>query len=302
MKFGGHETFYLRPGWVMKGLSLVSESPSVIWNSDEASDAMGVGRNMSKSIGWWLTRAALIHRPARGEAIALTSLGHAVSALDPHLSRTATLWMLHLQLGLRGEDDVIAWLFREARDRRFTREALEGSLQTHLERAGEDLPAPKTLKRDVAVVLQAYARTIPQRPTDPEDNLDSPLRRLGLLTHRTDLDVFERRETATVVAAEVVASALCSLRPDDRSPSLTVALDDLGPMRRLGRLLGRDSGAMADLVAMAAGDLAPDLLRIRHLAGSREVLVRNLSPAAWLTRHLQRLHSAASDRAEALTS
>lgn len=285
----------------MKGLTLVSESPSVTWNSDEASDAMGVGRNMSKSVGWWLTRAGLIHRPARGESIDLTGLGHAVLALDPHLSRTATLWILHLQLTLRGEDDVIAWMFREARDRRFTREALEGALQAHLERTGEELPAPRTMKRDVAVVLQAYARPVPQRPTDPEDNLDSPFRRLGLLTHRTDLDVFERRETSTVVAAEAVASALCSLRPDDPSQSLTFGLDDLGPMRSLGRLLGRDSSAMADLVAMAAGDLTPDLLRVRHLAGSREVLVRNLSPAAWLSHHMQRLQ-AQSSRVEALAS
>ena len=51
MKFGGHETFFLRPGWLTKGLYLVRDAENVVWNSDEASDAMGVGRNMSKSNG-----------------------------------------------------------------------------------------------------------------------------------------------------------------------------------------------------------------------------------------------------------
>lgn len=118
MRFGGHETFFLRPGWATKGLLLARDAHDLSWNSDEASDAMGVGRNMSKSIGWWLGRMGLIHRPARGEAIAITPFGRAVLDEDRFLARTATIWLLHLHLTLRGEDDIVAALCSKSTKRR----------------------------------------------------------------------------------------------------------------------------------------------------------------------------------------
>ena len=51
MKFRGHETFYIRKGWLNKGLHTVSENPIVFVNKDEnPMDILGVGSNMVKSI------------------------------------------------------------------------------------------------------------------------------------------------------------------------------------------------------------------------------------------------------------
>lgn len=53
MKFGGHETFPVREGWLHKGLKLVVEEPEKLVD-EHVADWLGVGRNMAKSIRYWL--------------------------------------------------------------------------------------------------------------------------------------------------------------------------------------------------------------------------------------------------------
>ena len=129
MRFGGHETFALGPGWLTKGLFLVAGADDLVRNSDQASDAMGVGRNMSKSIRWWLGRCGLVHRPARLQPLQMTELDQAVLAHDPYLARLATWWLLHIELTAGSPEDVFSWFFGDRRDARFTREGLEGRMR-----------------------------------------------------------------------------------------------------------------------------------------------------------------------------
>ena len=49
MRFGGHQTFAIREGWLYKGLRLAIEDPDRLGEPDLA-DWMGVGKNMAKSI------------------------------------------------------------------------------------------------------------------------------------------------------------------------------------------------------------------------------------------------------------
>ena len=55
----GHESFYLREGWLTKGLRAVTEDPQVFFKNSGA-DALGVGTNMAKSIRYWMKTAGLI--------------------------------------------------------------------------------------------------------------------------------------------------------------------------------------------------------------------------------------------------
>jgi len=287
MKFGGHETFFLRPGWLTKGLYLVRDVENVVWNSDAASDAMGVGRNMSKSIGWWLSLAGLVHRPARGEALALTDLGMSVLRNDPFLTHAASWWFIHLNMTLGGADDIFSWFFLQNRDNRFAREALQGRLMRHLQDQGEAAPAAKTLQRDVAVLLQSYARSIPaEEGQDPEDNLDCPLRRLGLMVHRRDLGDYERRATPARLPAALSAAALNAVLAGGADGGRAdVPMDFVGPIRRIGRIFGFGAEQMAETVMRASDELGPDLLAIRYLAGQRVATVRRMSSAEWHHQH-----------------
>ncbi|MFZ3585287.1 DUF4007 family protein [Loktanella sp. DJP18] len=289
MKFGGHETFFLRPGWLTKGLTLVQADVNVTWNSDRASDVMGVGRNMSKSIGWWLSRTGTSHRAERNQPLTLTPLGKGILENDPYLVQLATWWLLHFQLVLNGPNDVFSWFFGSRADPRFTRAALEGSLHAQIERSGEKMPAAMTLHRDIAVLLQSYGRPLPAPSVDPEDNLDCPFRRLDLIVHRTDLDVFERRSALSVIAPEALCFGLLStLTLAEDSDYVDIPLDHMGALSRLGVATGRSVDAVADAIAAAAGTLDDDLLTIRQLAGLRMARVRVLPGEDWLKLHIHR--------------
>lgn len=289
MKFGGHETFFLRPGWLTKGLHLVQAKEDVNWASDAASDAMGVGRNMSKSIGWWLSRTGTAIRAERSEPIALTPFGRALLEHDPHLIGMTTWWLIHFQLTLNGRDDVFSWFFSRRGEPRFTRPALEGALHAEIERAGEKMPTAKTLNRDVALLLQSYSRPLPvSAMVDPEDNLDCPLRRLDLIVHRTDLDVFERRSALSIVSPEAICFGLLSAQGDTDGEFAEVSFDNMGALRTLSVATGRSIDAVADAVAKAADALDDDLLTIRQLGGQRVARVRVLPAEAWLRIHSER--------------
>lgn len=293
MKFGGHETFFLRPGWLTKGLHLVRATDDTNWASDAASDAMGVGRNMSKSIGWWLSRTGIVMRAERSGPITLTPFGEALLKHDPHLVQMTTWWVLHFKMCLNGRGDVFSWFFTRRGEPRFTRAALEGALHAEIERSGEKMPAAKTLNRDIAVLLQSYSRPLPiSAKVDPEDNLDCPLRRLDLIVHRTDLDVYERRSALSVISPEAICFGLLSTQDDLHSEFAEVSFDNMGALRTLSVATGRSIDAVADIVSKAAETLDDDLLTIRQLGGQRVARVRNHPAENWLRLHYERATSA----------
>ncbi len=283
MKFGGHETFFLRPGWLTKGLHLVKHAGGVTWNGDNASDTMGVGRNMSKSIGWWLNRIGLAGRPGRNQDIATTDFGQAVIDLDPYLMHMETWWFIHVALSCRGRDDVFRWFFQTHRDSHFTRDLLEGALMKGIDISGGRLPASKTLERDVAVLLQSYATSIPARNPDPEDNLECPLRGLNLIVLREGLQTYERRRPVNPAPAAAIAATLGLAASDTDSDGYAdIPLDMTGPVRTLARTHGVTPEDFVGLAAVAADLLGPRNLSIRFLAGQRVATVRRRSFADWV--------------------
>ena len=58
MRFGGHQTFAIRDGWLYKGLQLTKKRPELFSDPDLA-DWLGVGKNMAKAIRHWLLATGL---------------------------------------------------------------------------------------------------------------------------------------------------------------------------------------------------------------------------------------------------
>ena len=58
MRFGGHETFPIREGWLNKGLRLLVEDP-IKMTDEYYADWLGVGRNMGKAIKHWLVATGI---------------------------------------------------------------------------------------------------------------------------------------------------------------------------------------------------------------------------------------------------
>lgn len=184
MRFGGHESFAVREGWLSRGLDLLSTNPSLL-DDEHSEDHLGVGRNMAKAIRHWLIATGLAEDGSAVDASMRPSkFGSLVQAKDPHFLDTGTWWMMHANLiGNPSHAFSWNWFFNQWPLQRFDRapclEALKRFAGTKLPRT----PSPKTLERDLATLLQSYARTIPARNDDPEDSADSPFQDLGLVHH-----------------------------------------------------------------------------------------------------------------------
>ena len=62
MRFGGHQTFFIREGWLHKGLKLLKEDEDrdeKLLTHELSADYLGVGKNMAMAIRHWLVATGL---------------------------------------------------------------------------------------------------------------------------------------------------------------------------------------------------------------------------------------------------
>ena len=64
MKFRAHETFFIRKGWLSKGMErVVAKGDLFVDNAENPMDVLGIGSNMVKSLRYWLQ--TLLHQCRR---------------------------------------------------------------------------------------------------------------------------------------------------------------------------------------------------------------------------------------------
>lgn len=249
---------------------------------------MGVGRNMAKSIWFWMQGASLAHRPSRTAAPELTALGRLPRDHDPYGQHDATWWAVHLMLATSPQRPAAwAWFFGGFDTPRFGREAAEAAFKRWTEALGRRVPGEATLRRDVSCLLASYATERPAAPVDPEDGLDCPLRRLSLIVHQRDLRRYAARAGARPVPPEVVGHALVLAHGDGgrtghQDIPFAQALNAPGSAARLLRL---DAEGLTAALDRAERVLGPSELRTRMLGGERILTLRRRPPAGWMKRH-----------------
>lgn len=296
MKLGGHETFYPRPGWLTKGLLHLRAGGIGVFSAPETADQLGVGRNMAKSIGWWLHATGLATRSSRNSPLEPTPLGAILAEYDPYMVRLGTWWLVHASAMTCGAETSLPWFFSPRRPERCNRTVLAEALMRDLSPKRGKAPAVKTVQREVAAVMQAYAVPVPRSRSDPEDNLGSPFHRLDLWRHLYGTDRFERSET-TPIPPEALGLVLSALGMSQPSATLREGiLQDIAigsaPMTRAGAMLGRSREALLDLAAASEREVGPEVLRVRTLAGERYVSLPSAAAATWARRFYDRVGAA----------
>ena len=112
-RFSGHETFAFRHAWLPKAYRLLKQDQSAFSNEDNAMIELGLGKNMVRSLRFWVEASGLA-RPVTGQGLELTDFAHDVfgpEGFDPYLEDTRTLWLLHWHLSTRTEGALFAWRF-----------------------------------------------------------------------------------------------------------------------------------------------------------------------------------------------
>ncbi len=146
--FSGHETFPFRYTWLPKGVGRLLNQPD-LFTREDALVALGVGKNMVKSIRHWCTVTGVVERVDKGNAKP-TDLGLRLfgdDGWDPYLEDPGTLWLLHWQL-VREPIPASTWYlaFTRWNTDRFGRdelvEWLGGQIHSHLGRSQADKVPP----------------------------------------------------------------------------------------------------------------------------------------------------------------
>lgn len=96
MKFRAHDTFFIRKGWLSKGMRCVFNNPVVFISRDEnPMDVLGLGANMVKALRYWLQAVGLTEEPPRGRRMQqFTRLGEIIYQHDTYIEELGTLCLL----------------------------------------------------------------------------------------------------------------------------------------------------------------------------------------------------------------
>ena len=74
MKFRAHDTFFIRKGWLSKGMKYVHAKDDVFISKNEnPMDVLGIGANMVKALRYWLQAVGLTEEPSSGRRTLYTS-------------------------------------------------------------------------------------------------------------------------------------------------------------------------------------------------------------------------------------
>ncbi|WP_295454004.1 DUF4007 family protein [uncultured Thiodictyon sp.] len=185
--FGRHQTFHLRYSWLTKGFQALSDDPGV-FDSDDSTVTLGVGKNMVAAIQYWLQATRVITRTPDG--LRPTALGEAVfgeDGLDPYLEDEATLWLIHWLLATNGAQATVwRWFFNHFHQAEFSLREADNALTRFVQdKLGNKTP-PKTAANDLRILLRMYEPSAVGPRVPLEDALDSPLSLLGLVRPLSD--------------------------------------------------------------------------------------------------------------------
>lgn len=183
-RFSGHETFPCRYAWLPKAFTALAENPLTFADEESAMIDLGVGKNMVRSIRFWVQASGIASVRKEG-GYEHTAFGAAVlgrDGYDPFLEDVRTLWLIHWNLSTHTDEPLFAWDFllnrwpepelsRSAAIRAFRREAEKQ------ERRLSDV----TLVQHFDTFLHTYIPTRSRKGDIQEDNLDCPLVELELL-------------------------------------------------------------------------------------------------------------------------
>jgi hypothetical protein len=182
LRFSGHETFACRYAWLPKAYRALSADPAIFVDEQAAMVDLGIGKNMVRSLRFWVEAAGLAESADR--ELQLTDFAHAIfgpDGFDPYLEDIRTLWLLHWKLSSRRKGGLFAWRFllNHWPYPELTRSEALNSFARESSKLGFS-HSSITLSQHLDVFLHTY-RPTRSASVGIEDSLDGPLVELAFL-------------------------------------------------------------------------------------------------------------------------
>jgi hypothetical protein len=287
--FGRHETFALRFGWLTKGAqALIGGDP--VFEAEDATVQLGVGKNMVSSIRFWMQAARVIERSETGWS--LTDLGNYLfddEGCDPYLEDEATIWLLHWLIASNPELATSWWwFFNRFHKPEFTGTELTTALQDFVKTDVQSRVSATTLKSDSEVLRRMYVRSAPRGNLQLEDTLDSPLSVLGLITELPERSGYASRPALREsLPPTILGFAVVELLRELGETQLPVSDLMYGPVAypALGAVFRLKEGALLAKLEQLAFAM-PRWFAFRETAGIHQLyLLEDVTPIEMLDAH-----------------
>jgi hypothetical protein len=205
--FGRHETFALRYSWLTKGY----QTDKKVFNSDSATVELGVGKNMVKSIQYWLKACRIVD-----DNMEHTPIGDAIfheNGFDPYLEDEATIWLIHWLLVTNSElATAWYWFFNHFHKPEFSAQEVQTALVDFAKEKLKARTSVKTVQNDASLILRMYTQNRINKRTPLEESLDSPLSLLRLISHSPDgRQYFSKSESRPQLPLGILGYAIADL-------------------------------------------------------------------------------------------
>ena len=252
MKFRAHETFFIRKGWLSKGMKyVINDSDVFISKKDNPMDVLGIGANMVKSLRYWLQAVGLTEEPRSGKRIqTLTAFGNSVFYNDRYVEELGTLYLLQYKLA-SNYSEATSWyyFFNEFTMSEFSRDDFVSFVQNQLKMKGTENVALRSLNDDFSCIVNTYLPRYKNNPEkiDPENNIDCPFGELGLLDNANKVKKTYKKVIPLSVSIDPwVALAVISDRANGKKE---ISLNELltGDCN-IGKVFNLDAVTMLDVL------------------------------------------------------
>lgn len=193
MGFAQHQSFYLRDGWLRKGMSEVKENETFFHNP-EAYERIGLGKNMVQSLRYWMQACGVGYEKENKErkrVMNLTKFGKLLNEYDPFLELSESISILHYYIVKdKTRASTWYWFFQSYKEQVFSKEQLIEDLTGWVAASFAKSTALTSLKKDIDCLLRMY--TLKDESHDPEEIIESPMSRLNLLSQTGE--VYQREK------------------------------------------------------------------------------------------------------------
>jgi len=253
MKFRAHDTFFIRKGWLSKGMKHICNKPDVFVDKEEnPMDVLGIGSNMVKALRYWLQAVGLTSEPNSGKRFqTLTPLGETIYTNDRYIEEMGTLQLLQYKLA-SNKEDATAWyyFFNEFGMTEFTKEDFVVALQNYVYMNEEDASvAIRSLNDDFACIINTYVPRYKSNPgkVSAENNIDCPLGELGMIDIlNKEKKIYKKAIPSTTIFNPWIILAIIVDQAKDRKE---INLNELltAPCN-IGRIFNLDAISMLDVL------------------------------------------------------
>ncbi|PVM90694.1 DUF4007 family protein [Caulobacter endophyticus] len=185
-RFSGHESFACRYAWLPKAYLKLKEDPDLFHEDENAMLQLGLGKNMVRSLKFWVEAVGMATPVGRTRTMAITQFGDdlfAEDGVDPFIEDPKTQWLLHWKLASHHQAPLFAWEFLIGRwpFPEFTRSEAMKAFKRESEKLGAS-HSDVTLGQHLDVFMHTYLPTRSGVGVGIEDSLDGPLVDLNFVT------------------------------------------------------------------------------------------------------------------------